>query len=781
MTDITPTIPETQAPLKPKNIRKEHREHLYTSGLTDATIDKALIATVDNADVVHQLIGVDAGHGIMFFKMGKDGKRVPFQFRPDKPFESYDGKKRKYITPAGQHPGVYFPPTVNAGYWSDASKPIAITEGAKKALKLSQEGVPCIALAGVWMAHNAAYKRTSGLWRLAPDLIKLPWMGRSVTIYFDSDVVTKKEVEAAEKKLVLMLTTAGAIVHVARIPQAVGQAKDGIDDYLTKAVDCKAALEGIPKLTAAEVLKFDPAENAAALKLNDRFAYVADQDKVYDMKLGVWISLRGLSKTNIIGADIWTDDPFRMERTSFLTSSFAPGADIGEQTLNLFIPDRMIQYNGAIILAEPCPPQVWTLVKNLANDDEKIANRILDKAAFILQHPGKALTGTVLQDTGTGGTGKTTWLSLLTAITQPYSQTLSHRQMKGNFNQFLATNILVVIPEVKSEEDQKELEHQLREYVLAGAGFTLNQKFQQEKAAIAYAAWWCSTNYEIAFNIPGYDRRWEVFRSDLKLDPGLGKFLTEASFDPKHPILQQLVNHLSERDLSKFNPMEVVDTEAKREMVQAGKTGQEIMWDIIQSPEGFLSPGTITTNGMYILCKAWLETNGYRAPAKNTWGRGIPKAWRGWKDHTKKVLAVLIPDFGQTTDGMTGDLMPGFLPELGMRMAVVPSVEKGAIRAEAPLQAIKPAILARADGTDGTSTKLVGNNNKSNSSIGLKTLPSAVLTIRDLTPDPIRKDLANGTHYVLGGQWFPIRQEHARLVNLGWSPERLSQLVRTKD
>ena len=114
-------------------------------------------------------------------------------------------------------------------------------------------------------------------------------------------------------------------------------------------------------------------------------------------------------------------------------------------------------------------------------------------------------------------------------------------------------------------------------------------------------------------------------------------------------------------------------------------------------------------------------------------------------------------------------------------MAVVPSVEKGAIRAEAPLQAIKPAILARADGTDGTSTKLVGNNNKSNSSIGLKTLPSAVLTIRDLTPDPIRKDLANGTHYVLGGQWFPIRQEHARLVNLGWSPERLSQLVRTKD
>jgi len=45
---------------------------------------------------------------------------------------------------------LYIPPTLDPKLLADPTQPLWITEGEKKSLKATQEGLPCLALSGVW-------------------------------------------------------------------------------------------------------------------------------------------------------------------------------------------------------------------------------------------------------------------------------------------------------------------------------------------------------------------------------------------------------------------------------------------------------------------------------------------------------------------------------------------------------------------------------------------------------------------------------------------------------
>ncbi|MBZ0167526.1 MAG: DUF3854 domain-containing protein, partial [Candidatus Omnitrophica bacterium] len=107
---------------------------------------------------------------------------------------------------------------------SDVSVPIFIAEGAKKALKATQEGYPTIAVSGVWNWKSDGQPLNDF------DLIVIK--GRVVFIVFDGDKFKNESVMMAEHRLALELLRRGADVRIVNLPPKKGL--DKLDDYLVR-------------------------------------------------------------------------------------------------------------------------------------------------------------------------------------------------------------------------------------------------------------------------------------------------------------------------------------------------------------------------------------------------------------------------------------------------------------------------------------------------------------------------------------------------------------------
>jgi hypothetical protein len=166
--------------------------------------------------------------GSSFRTPGTNGTQPAFvRIKPDHPFADEAGRVAKYLTAKNVVNRLYVPPIYTERIFKDTSIPIIVTEGEKKALKGAQDldGFLVLGLAGVWCF------KTKGR-PLIEDFKKIVFQERPVYIVYDSDVITKREVQAAESALGAALDTVGANVNICRIPPASSGAKQGLDDYL---------------------------------------------------------------------------------------------------------------------------------------------------------------------------------------------------------------------------------------------------------------------------------------------------------------------------------------------------------------------------------------------------------------------------------------------------------------------------------------------------------------------------------------------------------------------
>jgi hypothetical protein len=129
------------------------------------------------------------------------GNISSYQYRPDDPRKSSDGKIVKYETRAG-HGQVLDANPVLGERLRDPNEPLIVTEGARKADAAISRGYAAVALSGVWC------------WR--KDRVQLPeWediklYGREVYVAFDSDTKTNPHVHKALKGLCEFLHERGA-------------------------------------------------------------------------------------------------------------------------------------------------------------------------------------------------------------------------------------------------------------------------------------------------------------------------------------------------------------------------------------------------------------------------------------------------------------------------------------------------------------------------------------------------------------------------------------------
>jgi len=152
------------------------------------------------------------------------------QFKPRYPLDlKGDGKTIRYVTPKGIAYDAIAIPLVER--WqqvlADASIPVVLTEGVKKAGALETCDYHSLALIGVWNGQLTDKKTQTTL--LTPNLAKLAVAGRPFVLAFDADIVRKDGVRQALITLATELKRRGCIIHIAQWSEDDGK---GIDDYL---------------------------------------------------------------------------------------------------------------------------------------------------------------------------------------------------------------------------------------------------------------------------------------------------------------------------------------------------------------------------------------------------------------------------------------------------------------------------------------------------------------------------------------------------------------------
>lgn len=156
-----------------------------------------------------------------------------YHHRSDDPRVNADGKITKYEFPVGAQMRVDVNPIIHDQV-RDHRVPLFITEGCKKADSAITAGLCCISVVGVWNWRGVDQhggKAALPDWDMIP-LCSRSKKPRSVTLVFDSDVMSKLPVHRALQRLSALLTARGAKVQFIYLPDKPDGSKQGLDDFL---------------------------------------------------------------------------------------------------------------------------------------------------------------------------------------------------------------------------------------------------------------------------------------------------------------------------------------------------------------------------------------------------------------------------------------------------------------------------------------------------------------------------------------------------------------------
>jgi hypothetical protein len=186
------------------------------SGLSAETLERAQVRIFSgNGDTLKARLGFASIDGQPILKTARLVE-VP-SFNPEGTIKSWSFRlyppvdDRRYLHPKGEPARPYILPEVWA-MREKPNKPLWITEGAKKALKLIQHGRHAIALAGVWNFKDRDGDETF----LFDDMEQFSWRGRTVFLAFDMDLWTNPQVRFALYELALKLMAKGVIIRFPR-------------------------------------------------------------------------------------------------------------------------------------------------------------------------------------------------------------------------------------------------------------------------------------------------------------------------------------------------------------------------------------------------------------------------------------------------------------------------------------------------------------------------------------------------------------------------------------
>jgi len=179
--------------------------------------------TVESARMILRYAHLEHGYWVVYGEKGE----VPYA-KPYRPRVNQDGKVIKYENPPGlpATPVLPWMPSVSwAEVKADPRIPVAVVEGAKKAMSLISFGLPAVGIRGITQWHA---KDEKDPW---PVLVELARGGRVIYLFPDQDqkVRTRSDVYRQNLKLGVALERCGARVRLVEWDLSLGK---GIDDVL---------------------------------------------------------------------------------------------------------------------------------------------------------------------------------------------------------------------------------------------------------------------------------------------------------------------------------------------------------------------------------------------------------------------------------------------------------------------------------------------------------------------------------------------------------------------
>jgi len=288
----------------PPKLTAEHQAQIEARGIDLAwVIANCMSCDIPKATVVLGYTAKSAGIMLMSDDLGQ------WQFKPDNPWASSDGKMPKYRTGKGEYDAFLAKhPTIET-YWTDLEalkarcftidgKPyLLITEGSFKAIKGCQHNIPTVGLVGVTMGLTPKAK---GEPDLIPVLKRLAEAGFNFIFAFDADAATNRNVRIAESKLVKVLLSYGCAVRTVtgHWEEEDGKGMDdfihnqGIEDFIaileeSKVYSLESRVSGgneLPAMCKNEVLAKKVREEwGERLRLNEMTQQVEMDGKVNNL------------------------------------------------------------------------------------------------------------------------------------------------------------------------------------------------------------------------------------------------------------------------------------------------------------------------------------------------------------------------------------------------------------------------------------------------------------------------------------------------------------------
>lgn len=258
--NILPQLPSNI--LTHKMLNNDAKTYLLERGIVEKTaLDLGFftVSKTEGKELINQDIG---GMAITYYDIDK--KPIAYRLRPFKrDWNIAIDTRDYYLENKGELPKFLSKPKgksenlddqrINKAYFSTAidwkkvqqksSIDILITEGEIKASLACVSGIPTIALAGV----NSIYNRLSvGKEQVREFLPELEWEckdkefrqsywdNRNVGLCFDSDIVSKWQVQSALINLANELKERGANVFLILLPSEHDGGKNGIDDFIAR-------------------------------------------------------------------------------------------------------------------------------------------------------------------------------------------------------------------------------------------------------------------------------------------------------------------------------------------------------------------------------------------------------------------------------------------------------------------------------------------------------------------------------------------------------------------
>jgi hypothetical protein len=212
----------------------DHWADLLSSGLTPETIHAHGLYSARPGDIP-KLVGwapKDLQSALVFPYPGQEG------FCRIKCFPAItngNGHTIRYLQKKGTGVRLYIP-HLAASVLKDPGTPLHWTEGEKKSLRANQDGLPCIALGGLWnwIEHNSALE----------GLDDIAHVNRVERFYPDHDVWARQDLLKAVYAFAREIEARGGLLQIGILPATLGEQK--LDEFLQR--HSRQDLEALPHI-----------------------------------------------------------------------------------------------------------------------------------------------------------------------------------------------------------------------------------------------------------------------------------------------------------------------------------------------------------------------------------------------------------------------------------------------------------------------------------------------------------------------------------------------------